>query len=279
MQSLLSHAFHHGRGQDHHERAIRAHFGAALLAGADGVEDKGGEAPETLFILFTNRSGSNLLAELLAAGGRVNPAEEELNQNLVIARSRAAGHATFEAYLRACRDRQVGGRFAIKAALPQYDFLARAGLLDRVFPRRRLLVTERRDKIAQAVSWVIASQTLAYRSGDPARAEACYDAEAIRSFAHHAATLHHDLPFYLALRGEPWCQVIYEELVGERPATLARVASFLGWPPIAVEESHLTLRRQSGPLNAAFRERFLAEARVSEGFVWPGVETAPKLAR
>ncbi len=263
MQSLLSHAFHHGRGQDHHERAIRAHFGAALADKAAGGE---ADTPETLFILFTNRSGSNLLAELLAASGQVNLAAEDLNQTSVIARSRAAGHATFEAYLRACRARQAGGRFAIKAALPQYDFLARTGLLDRVFPRRRLLVTERRDKIAQAVSWSIASQTLAYRSSDRPQAEAHYDAEAIRSFAHHAATLHRDLPFYLALRGEAWCQVIYEDLVDERAATLARVAAFLGWPPLAAEESRLTLRRQSGPLNAAFRERFLAEARASDGF-------------
>lgn len=263
MQSLLSHAFHHDRGRDHHEQAIRAHFGAALAAGATAGE---GEAPETLFILFTNRSGSNLLAELLAAGGQVNPAEEDLNQNLVIERSRAAGHASFEAYLRVCRARHAGGRFAIKAALPQYDFLARSGLLDRVFPRRRLLVTERRDKIAQAVSWMIASQTLAYRSSDRPRAEASYDAEAIRSFAHHAATLHRDLPFYLALRAEAWCHVVYEDLVEARAATLARVAAFLGWPPLAVDESRLTLRRQAGPLNAAFRERFLAEARTSDGF-------------
>ncbi len=177
-------------------------------------------------------------------------------------RSTEHGYRSFAQYLIGLEKMAAGGRLALKASIGQFDFLHRTGLLDAVFPQRRVVVTERSDKIGQAVSWTIATQTLqwtsrqAKRPGDPAPS---YDFDRIANYASTVSELHRHMEFYLALHGENFCRVLYEELAADPLGQMQRVLRFLGHENAAIAPAKARLEKQADAINAEFRARFIAE--------------------
>jgi len=246
------------RPVDEHERMIGEFFKGRLDRAAVDI------GCETVFVLFTNRCGSTYFGDLLRTSGLYNSAGEPLNWQTVVKRSEKLGLPSFAHYLRGLRRRAVAGRLALKASLGQFDFLRRAGLLDQVFPRRRVIVTERVDKIAQAVSWVIASQTLQWnseRQPDGQAVTPSYDFDAIQRYVTAICDTHRDMDIYLALHGETFCKVLYEDLVDDPVGRMGRVLRFLGHPDAEARPEEVRLKKQADSLNEEFRQRFIADLK------------------
>jgi LPS sulfotransferase NodH len=244
------------RKPDGHELKLREYFKEKLGGGAEPI------GVPTVFILFTNRCGSTYFADLLRTTGLFNRAGEPLNWENVIKRSEQHGHMTFARYLLGLRKQAVDGRLAIKASLGQFDFLRRSKLLDKLFPERHVIVCERSDKIAQAVSWLIASQTLQWTSEQQAKngdEAVAYDFQAIRTYVVDVANIHRDTEIYLTLHGEKFRRVLYEDAVADPIGEVRRVLAFLGVPQTDPNPEELRLKQQSNGLNDSFRARFLAE--------------------
>ena len=244
---------------DEHGHKVTDHFSGRLLAGARPVAFK------PLFILFTNRCGSTYIGDLLRTTGQFNRAGEPLNWEMVVARSEKHGYKSYAEYLLGFESKEYSrnGRFALKASLGQYDFLRRTGLLDKMFPERHVIVAERADKISQAVSWVIAVQTLRWTSKhkpDMTRHKSIeYDFESIRSYHDHASAEHRNIEAYLTLHDERYCRMLYEEVIEDPIGQTAKAMRFLGLENAPAIPEKVLLSRQSDAVNEEFRRRFIED--------------------
>lgn len=145
-----------GRRDGHEERIARVFSGRMGFAGATAI------CPRPLVVLaFTNRAGSNHLAECLCQTGRLAGFEEVLNHDTV-AHLAAQWHCrSLPDYIarHVARQTPQGGRWwGVKASAEQLAMLVRARI-PAMFPALRVVHIWRRDILAQAVSLDIAWQS------------------------------------------------------------------------------------------------------------------------
>ncbi len=108
---------------------------------------------DVLFLCFTNRCGSNYLAQLLATTGAFNVAGEFFNAPTVLTHAQERGLRSLPAYFSALSTLVPHtGRIAAKVVIGQLVTLADAGILDALRDRATYLFIERRDRLSQAIS-------------------------------------------------------------------------------------------------------------------------------
>jgi LPS sulfotransferase NodH len=216
-----------------------------------------------VFLCFTNRSGSNHLAELLASGRHLNQAEEIFNWDEVDRVRRLRDLPNFRRYVAfKCHRLARNGRFATKLAVPYLPLLRDAGLLDPLFANAHFIHITRTDTLAQAISYDIAVQTEAWASYLPrqrADTDLTFDAERLAAHQARFATQNAQFRKLFDLNAITPIHVTYETLTANPQATIDHVAVTLGLPPFPIDPTRLRLTRQASPLNAAWRARFLAE--------------------
>ena len=110
-----------------------------------------------VFIVFTNRSGSTFLGELLASTGFFNPAGEPLNGDEVLRRSAEHGWQGFGQYFAGIAAEQArNGHFVLKASIGQLSVLTQNGILPRIIGQSRaseLLYTGRFMTAEEGERW------------------------------------------------------------------------------------------------------------------------------
>ena len=212
-----------------------------------------------VFLCFTNRSGSNHLAEALQSDGRLNMAGEFFNADAIEADTRLHGHASFAEYL--CRQvqwRQVGGRFVAKVAPAHLELLGRAGVLDAAGGGASYIHINRADRLAQAISHGIAEQTQQWTSAtraDPARRPR-YARSRIAQIMQQIDEGNALFDRFFAINGIAAARIGYEGLIADPEASLAVVGSAIGVPGLRVVPTAMRLTRQAGMLNQEWRARF-----------------------
>jgi len=216
-----------------------------------------------LFLCFTNRCGSNYLAQLLATTGAFNEAGEFFNAPTVFEHAVPRGLRSLAAYFSVLPDLVPHeGRMAAKASIDQLVMLADAGILRALGARAHYLLLERQDRLGQAISRVIASQngrwTTAHKSDVPDSAlkydRAAIDAELAKIGLANSA-------FYLFFRanGIVPIHIAYEALLGDPDRTLQMVADEFGINHLAFSPEKITIHRQSTSVNSDWRARHLTE--------------------
>lgn len=239
-----------------HLRGLAALFGDIAVPAATIPPHR------TLVLLcYTNRSGSNYLAEALHSGGRLNLADELLNADEVAADVRRHGHRSFAAFLAShLRWRAVAGRIALKAAVLHLEVLGRAGVLDHCRATLRYVLITRRDLLGQAISAEIAAQTGQWTSNmtvEAAPDRLTFSRDRIAAYMAAFAADNAAWDAYFADNGITPARVIYEDLVADPARSIAAVRRALGIAGITFDATRVTLRRQAGALNARWRELFL----------------------
>lgn len=241
-----------------HRDQIEAAFGPLL-------PDPGFTPPncDYLFLLFTNRCGSNFLAHALASTGRFNEAGEYFNADTVLGHAHDQGLTSLHAYFSflvalVARD----GRMTAKLGVEHLALLAGAGILHAILPRSRFILLERQDRLAQAISRVIAAQTLQWTSEHARRLaddRLVYDRVAIAEELRRIELGNGLLYRFLAAAGARPLHFAYEALATDPQAHLDKVAAWLNLPPLRFDPSRVRISRQAGPVNAAWTERYVAE--------------------
>jgi LPS sulfotransferase NodH len=233
---------------------LRARFGPGL-----GPPHPLPDGIALVFLCFTNRTGSNHLAELLAATGAINEASEALNHDELIALADRARLPSVAACLGALmRWNAVAGRFATKLGLAHLPVLAESGLLQACLARARFIVIEREDKLDQAISYEIARQTGAWAAFQPAGPHPPrFSAPRIAAQRDAFIRQHRQLDSFLAANGIVPLRVTYEALRADPLAALAPLAAAIGLPPPAPPAAP-RFTRQANARNAEWRARFLA---------------------
>lgn len=201
---------------------------------------------------FTNRCGSNFLAQCLASDGRLRQATEGLNFDTVINQSGRHGLRSFEAYLAWLIQRQLGQThvFGIKASVGQLIGLSNSGLLGQVRDRLQVIHISRKDVLEQAISYYIASRTRQWTSTQKAQDVALdYKPNEILGIAEAIARQNSAFSMLWRLLGIDPVRVDYAKLVAEPDKTVRRIGKRLGLRDLKLVHEKLTYEKQADERN------------------------------
>lgn len=248
-----------------HESAILQHFGEKACQSDAYAGDV--PAGPSVFLCFTNRSGSNFVANCLASTGHFREAREALNGPVVVNNSVKRGFTSFPEYCAVIKRQAEGqrGEFAVKASWNQLFFLHRLGILDAIFADRHYVFIRRRDLVAQAVSHAIAIQTRKFKSSHTGTgAEPEYDFRKIAGILRSISASNRFFLEFFAVTGAPYFEIVYEDFIEGPAAHLDSLCQRLSLPRYALDAEKITLRVQRNEINKAFQRRFLEDMKSAK---------------
>lgn len=250
------------------------------------------------FVCMVQRCGSNVLCEALARTGVAGrpteyfmptfPGAEELGHELAgfewSAWARERGVTSLPAFLDAAvREGSTdNGVFGAKLPANALEFflarlrelpgcagLAGPALLAQVFGPSRFVRVRRRDRVGQAVSWAIASQTGHYSSEDarlraPAR-EPRFDLDLLDGLMREIERGERLWDGFLSGRGGDVFWVDYEQIAADLEGVVRRVVDWLGVPCPELDLSGLRHARQATDRNADWATRYRAARGLEAG--------------
>lgn len=223
---------------------------------------------EFVFLCFTNRCGSNLVAEALASDGRVNLAAECYNAAEVLRAARQLKLTSFSDYFAgvALHD-QRSNRFIVKLAADHLTLLFHAGILSAIANRSRFIFVERSDKLGQAISMCLAETTLAWASYNNPACPPELVAFSRGLVDHHIELiLRQNLFFerFFAINGIVPHRVIYEHFVASPDTAVRALGHALGLSELCLRPENVRTKAQRGPVNTQWRQTYLA-MRATDG--------------
>lgn len=235
---------------------------AALFPGRTHFEGDRPVFQQPLFLIgFTNRSGSNLLAEHMRSTRHFRGFREQLNHDTVASTTEREGYASFPEYVRGVVPADLGSRyFGLKASWDQMLMLFR-WRIDRMFPGVNVIHIHRRNVISQAVSFSIADQTKKWSSlHEGIAVEPEYRYEEIQGRIYAIMFANMAIPHITSILGVPTRQVLYETLARDPRPVMQRIGAFAGVDLSRWSPKEPRLQKQAGALNEAFEQRFKADS-------------------
>lgn len=220
-------------------------------------------ADRTLFICFTNRSGSTFLGEALASTRSVKPAREYLNHPVVARQSSQRDIHSFDDYLIDTAGRFTHkGVFTLKAGLRQLYYLARLGFLGDLLKDPIFVLIERDDVLAQAVSWAMALQTGQWKSTqESARETLEFDFEVIDSRIDSILAENASFKAFFARNDCHVEYVHYEQLRADPEKVVAELAGALDLEHTTYHPDRVNIAPQRSSVNAEWKDRYLEELK------------------
>jgi LPS sulfotransferase NodH len=221
-----------------------------------------------VFLCFTNRSGSNFLAELLASGGAYNRAGEILNWDVIREVARRRKLSRFQdVFADTASRQQKSGHFFVKMALAHLEMLVKSGVMDQIRDRTRFVLLERNDKLAQAISYAIAFATRGFTSEiktvtQPHDVE--YSRRDVDRYLTSIGVAYRSFAVFFGRNGIVPLHVTYERLIADPESEAAWLARELGLPDFVIERKNVRLERQSGGANEEWRRRYLSEGPFAD---------------
>lgn len=242
-----------------HETEIARIFGSATPYDGPPVFDH-----DLMILGFTNRSGSNLLAEHITSNGLVTGFVEQLNWEAVNAYIRRTPVTSLAEYVVSVTEKTGAppAPHGFKASWAQLLMLLRLNI-PALYTGVRVIHIERQNLLAQAVSFSIADQTKKWTSAHEGLedVEVAYDAEDIARRLNGTIVSNGMMRYVCDLFAIPRLTVEYEALIEKPRAQVKRIANFLDIEVTAKPAARLALQKQRDARNADFIARFEAEAR------------------
>ncbi len=213
-----------------------------------------------LIILSMPRSGSSWLASLSNASGTMGVADEWLDFTHLTPPKGAKGRPVLnEKTLQSASTKN--GNFAIKIFPRQllqvideyeFDFIRRAMREHHT----KLILLERTDRKAQAISLVRAMQTGQWSASQPGRQELHYNFGALSQAYFHICRGYDFWRTYLELQGFPYLNLTYEALRTDQTPYLSAVSAHFGEPLPSVKTN---IEIQSDAQSDEWRGQFQAD--------------------
>lgn len=249
---------------DVHEKKIKEYF-AGVSPGVDSAPCLADvmEDLECLYLIcFTNRCGSNYVAQCLASDGQLLQAGENLNFNTVITQSQKRDFKTFDSYLAWLIASRKGPRkvFGCKASVGQLLMLYNAGLLHLAKDKIRFIHIIRDDVLEQAISLFIANRTQQWTSEQDAQAvEIDYEPAQLMHIMESISRQNSLFSLVLKMLGSPTLHVRYGDFSSDPLAGVQDVARHLGLSNLCLKSTNVRYAKQSNESNRELKRRWLAD--------------------
>lgn len=190
-----------------------------------------------VILCFTNRCGSNWLAELLNATGLVGLADEFFNAERVQEDCAVCKLNSFDGFIRNLPNNHstLNAVFATKLSWDQLYFLSRIKVIPKIIPKPRFIYIAREDLAAQALSFLVAKQTGQWKSnwnsGVNGKSElASISNEKIIEVISEIQFAQSQFELYFKkLKLKPY-RVCYEDLQTDPEFIISEILHFLGIP-------------------------------------------------
>ncbi len=213
-----------------------------------------------VFICYTNRCGSNLVAELIGSDGRYPVACEDLNRKEIIPFAKRSNASSFGDYFaKLVTAKAKNGVFLVKTLPAHLHLLGAFGILEQIMDRSHFILVERSDKLGQAISLSIALQTGAWMSHDKTKMK---PEDLVFSEADVTAQLRFiwqsNLLFdqFFAFNGLVPFHIVYEQLLADQERYIGNAAASCGLPGLKVHPGEIRLQRQANAINDKWRELY-----------------------
>jgi LPS sulfotransferase NodH len=204
-----------------HEKKIR-HF-------LDYCRYQGGQKVEKRLVIlgFVNRSGSNMIGDLLAGLDGVSGFREQLNHQQVKKFCTNKKITNFPEYILNIATKQDGHTFGIKASADQIRMLARWNI-DDMFRDVKMIHVMRNDVVAQAVSLHFARYTQQWSVRHTGKDVAVpYDYNSILNKITAINDQNSDLRLTCSVLNIPVHTVLYEDFVAAKKVGIMSIGRFL----------------------------------------------------
>ena len=243
---------------------------ATAVNAAASHDRHGNIASNTYAIVAQARTGSTMLEERLRARGLGMPFEY-LNPNLekaLVARwTGAEKPVRFARYLELLKQHRTtpNGYFGLKCLHSQLDRRFNRAALVRTFLLTfdRIVVLNRRDKLAQAISAVRAEQTGQWTSRlAGAGREPAFDTRTISQRIHRFLLQDRALAGMKLESDRPVLALAYEELHDAPEENWARIQAFLGVEPAPADDARPQTQRQRDAMSAEWERLYLRHLGV-----------------
>ena len=214
------------------------------------------------------RCGSNWLAQLLGSTGLLGKPEDWFNGNGYHRRGETDYPLTPLGQLSIAneRGRSSDGLIGVKLSATRLDELSNFPWCS-TLQIGHFIHLVRADRLARAISDVIAHQTNRYRSTSVGTVTPVYDRERILNALTTQVIEEGRMRQYFAMNGIEPLELTYEELAADPTASVQRIATFLAVPdPVRIDPEEITLQTQRDATNAAWRDRFVAELSAPDMF-------------
>jgi len=242
-----------------HEQELRRHFGKRTIYFG------GTQIAAPLFLLaFTNRCGSNLLAEYIRGLSYFAGFREELTHSRIIERCRQERLSSPAEYMLSLHSASPAQHYGFKANADQLAMVFRLGL-SKLFSSTKVVHVRRHDALDQAVSFSIADQTKMWWSlNEPTNVQPKFIFDDIRARLEGIMQADAAIPVIAALGGADYFQLRYEDLVTHPLREIRHFSEFAGTaPPQNVAAPRIS--KQSTATNLQFRQQFIDCARQRMG--------------
>ena len=223
----------------------------------------------TYMIASTQRSGSYFLSHLLEATGRMGRPFEYLQPCFMAAFQKRFGQSDARATLREIFRRRTtpNGWFGMKAHWGQYDEARSDWQIDDLLRIDHFIFLERRDRVAQAVSLVIAEQTGSWTHLQRVEATPNYSATAITRALKKIEADYRGWRAHFAAKGICPIHIFYEDLVSDPLASINRIMTACGLEPLDRLPVMAPARQVSAP-NRVWTERYIRERQARWRLSW-----------
>lgn len=211
---------------------------------------------------FTNRCGSNLLADYLNQTSKIGGFHESLNHDTIRRMSIKESIENFPDYITYIFKKfSVDGRLGVKASWDQITMLSRSGTL-KMFPAVNIIHIKRSDVVSQAVSHWIAHQTKKWTSAQKGDAtDPIYDFKSIDRIVSSINNSNSIIPILSDAIGANFAEILYEDVVRDPYCSVISAGRSLSldlsdWTPISPK-----IYRQADQVNNEFIFKFNSELR------------------
>jgi LPS sulfotransferase NodH len=207
------------------------------------------------------RSGSNLLCQVLSSTDQLGYPLEYFNgpgrRALGLPDFPDAPELQIEAILRL--GATPNGVYAVKLFASQFTAFSRRLRWMDLLPNLRFVCLIRDDLLGQAISWARALQTEQYRSTQPAKRPAVYDADLIRSRLMAIVLERAQWETFFARTGIEPLRIVYERFLADPASYVDLVANLVGIENPVVDQRRVDLVIQRDAMTEQWKQRFRAE--------------------
>jgi trehalose 2-sulfotransferase len=211
------------------------------------------------------RTGSTMLARALQSTGKLGHPQEYFNPQAIETDSGQTYPKAVIAQIAeiARRGTSDNGIYGLKIFCDQFDALGGFDWASRL-PNLQFIHLERRDTLLQAISWVRATQSVQWTSGQPQRGQLMYDEPAILGALTRFSYDRARWTMFFARNGIVPLNLVYEDMIDDLSRAVQAIAHMFGLDEVCdlqIGNGAEQLAIQRDEMSQEWRNQFLASRR------------------